>query len=109
MTRSFMPQSSLFGNAAAPLSFDASRRLAQLGERQLDKLEVTGSSPVPPISRRPRSHAGSPQAVARSFFVAGAGTTTLPIWLFSSVRFGGVTAAVNATAAVILGLTLVAI
>jgi hypothetical protein len=24
-------------------------RLAQLGERQLDKLEVTGSSPVPPI------------------------------------------------------------
>ena len=29
-------------------------RLAQLGERQLDKLEVTGSSPVAPTSRKPR-------------------------------------------------------
>lgn len=27
-------------------------RLAQLGERQLDKLEVTGSSPVTPIKNR---------------------------------------------------------
>ena len=30
-------------------------RLAQLGERQLDKLEVTGSSPVAPIPGRNRS------------------------------------------------------
>ena len=29
-------------------------RLAQLGERQLDKLEVTGSSPVAPTSGKPR-------------------------------------------------------
>ena len=28
-------------------------RLAQLGEHQLDKLGVTGSSPVPPIRRKP--------------------------------------------------------
>ena len=28
-------------------------RLAQLGEHQLDKLGVTGSSPVPPIRRSP--------------------------------------------------------
>src|ERR671915_1750481 len=28
-------------------------RLAQLGERQLDKLEVTGSSPVPPTPAIP--------------------------------------------------------
>jgi hypothetical protein len=30
-------------------------RLAQLGERQLDKLEVTGSSPVAPIGPCPGS------------------------------------------------------
>ena len=29
-------------------------RLAQLGEHQLDKLGVTGSSPVPPTSEKPR-------------------------------------------------------
>jgi putative SOS response-associated peptidase YedK len=29
-------------------------RLAQLGEHQLDKLGVTGSSPVPPTNRNPR-------------------------------------------------------
>ena len=29
-------------------------RLAQLGEHQLDKLGVTGSSPVPPTSQKPR-------------------------------------------------------
>jgi hypothetical protein len=33
--------------AAARFRFPG--RLAQLGERQLDKLEVTGSSPVAPI------------------------------------------------------------
>jgi spermidine/putrescine transport system permease protein len=43
-----------------------------------------------------------------SFFVAGAGTTTLPLRIFSSLRFG-VSPAINATAAMILGLTLVAI
>ena len=32
----------------------AQGRLAQLGEHQLDKLGVTGSSPVPPTSRKPR-------------------------------------------------------
>jgi hypothetical protein len=31
------------------LDFGAPGRLAQLGEHQLDKLGVTGSSPVPPI------------------------------------------------------------
>jgi ABC-type spermidine/putrescine transport system permease subunit II len=43
-----------------------------------------------------------------SFFVAGAGTTTLPIRIFASLRFG-VSPAINATAAMILGLTLVSI
>jgi spermidine/putrescine transport system permease protein len=43
-----------------------------------------------------------------SFFVAGAGTTTLPIRIFSSLRFG-VSPAINATAAMILGLTLAAV
>lgn len=43
-----------------------------------------------------------------SFFVAGAGTTTLPIRIFSSLRFG-VSPAINATAAMILGLTLGAV
>lgn len=43
-----------------------------------------------------------------SFFVSGAGTTTLPLRIFSSLRFG-VSPIVNATAAMILALTLVAI
>jgi hypothetical protein len=33
-------------------------RLAQLGERRLDKAEVTGSSPVSPIGGNPHSCAG---------------------------------------------------
>jgi spermidine/putrescine transport system permease protein len=40
-----------------------------------------------------------------SFFVTGAGTSTLPLYIFSSLRFG-VTPIVNATAAMILALTL---
>jgi ABC-type spermidine/putrescine transport system permease subunit II len=43
-----------------------------------------------------------------SFFVSGAGTTTLPLYIFSSLRFG-VSPVVNATAAIMLGLTLVAV
>jgi spermidine/putrescine transport system permease protein len=43
-----------------------------------------------------------------SFFVAGAGTTTLPLRIFSSLRFG-VSPVINATAVMILGLTLAAI
>jgi ABC-type spermidine/putrescine transport system permease subunit II len=43
-----------------------------------------------------------------SFFVAGAGTQTLPLVIFGSLRFG-VSPAINATAAMMLGLTLVAI
>jgi spermidine/putrescine transport system permease protein len=43
-----------------------------------------------------------------SFFVSGAGTTTLPLRIFSSLRFG-VSPIVNATAVMILALTLVAI
>jgi spermidine/putrescine transport system permease protein len=43
-----------------------------------------------------------------SFFVSGAGTTTLPLRIFSSLRFG-VSPIVNATAVMILVLTLVAI
>jgi spermidine/putrescine transport system permease protein len=43
-----------------------------------------------------------------SYFVSGAGTTTLPLRIFSSLRFG-VSPAINATAAMILGLTLLAI
>ena len=43
-----------------------------------------------------------------SFFVAGAGTTTLPLRIFSSLRFG-VSPVVNATAVMILALTLAAI
>jgi ABC-type spermidine/putrescine transport system permease subunit II len=39
-----------------------------------------------------------------SFFVSGAGTTTLPLYIFSSLRFG-VSPVVNATAVVILALT----
>jgi spermidine/putrescine transport system permease protein len=43
-----------------------------------------------------------------SFFVSGAGTTTLPLRIFSSLRFG-VSPIVNATAVMILVLTLAAI
>ena len=43
-----------------------------------------------------------------SFFVSGAGTTTLPLRIFSSLRFG-VSPIVNATAVMILGLTLAAV
>src|SRR3954469_21061707 len=43
-----------------------------------------------------------------SFFVSGAGTTTLPLRIFSSLRFG-VSPLINATAVMILGLTLVAV
>lgn len=43
-----------------------------------------------------------------SFFVSGAGTTTLPLFIFSSLRFG-VSPVVNATAVIVLGLTLTAI
>jgi spermidine/putrescine transport system permease protein len=43
-----------------------------------------------------------------SFFVSGAGTTTLPLRIFSSLRFG-VSPVINAAAAMILGLTLVSI
>jgi ABC-type spermidine/putrescine transport system permease subunit II len=43
-----------------------------------------------------------------SFFVADAGTTTLPLRIFSSLRFG-VSPIVNATAAMILALTLAAV
>jgi ABC-type spermidine/putrescine transport system permease subunit II len=40
-----------------------------------------------------------------SFFVAGAGTTTLPLRIFASLRFG-VSPIINATATMMLGLTL---
>jgi len=43
-----------------------------------------------------------------SFFVADAGTTTLPLRIFSSLRFG-ISPLINATAAMILALTLAAI
>ncbi len=43
-----------------------------------------------------------------SFFVAGAGSTTLPLRIFSSLRFG-VSPAINATAAMMLALTLAAV
>jgi spermidine/putrescine transport system permease protein len=43
-----------------------------------------------------------------SFFVSGAGTTTLPLRIFSSLRFG-ISPIVNAAAAMILALTLLAI
>ncbi len=43
-----------------------------------------------------------------SFFVSGAGTATLPLRIFSSLRFG-VSPVINATAAMILALTLAAI
>jgi ABC-type spermidine/putrescine transport system permease subunit II len=43
-----------------------------------------------------------------SFFVSGAGTTTLPLFIFSSLRFG-ISPVVNATAVMILALTLAAI
>jgi spermidine/putrescine transport system permease protein len=43
-----------------------------------------------------------------SFFVSGAGTTTLPLRIFSSLRFG-VSPIINATAVMILALTIVAI
>ena len=42
-----------------------------------------------------------------SFFVSGAGTTTLPLFIFSSLRFG-VSPIVNAVAAMMLALTLTA-
>lgn len=43
-----------------------------------------------------------------SFFVSGAGTTTLPLRIFSSLRFG-ISPVVNATAVMILVLTLAAV
>jgi ABC-type spermidine/putrescine transport system permease subunit II len=43
-----------------------------------------------------------------SFFVAGAGTTTLPLRIFSSLRFG-VSPIINAAAVMILALTLAAV
>jgi spermidine/putrescine transport system permease protein len=43
-----------------------------------------------------------------SFFVAGAGTTTLPLRIFSSLRFG-VSPLINAAAVMILALTLAAV
>jgi ABC-type spermidine/putrescine transport system permease subunit II len=43
-----------------------------------------------------------------SFFVSGVGSETLPIYIFSQLRFG-VSPEVNATAAMILGLTLAAV
>jgi ABC-type spermidine/putrescine transport system permease subunit II len=43
-----------------------------------------------------------------SFFVSGAGTTTLPLRIFSSLRFG-ISPVVNATAVMILALTLAAV
>ena len=43
-----------------------------------------------------------------SFFVSGAGTTTLPLFVFSSLRFG-ISPVVNATAVMILALTLVSV
>jgi ABC-type spermidine/putrescine transport system permease subunit II len=43
-----------------------------------------------------------------SFFLSGAGTTTLPLYIFSSLRFG-VSPVVNATAVIVLALTLVAV
>lgn len=43
-----------------------------------------------------------------SFFVTGAGTSTLPLYIFSSLRFG-VSPIVNATAAMILAVTLAAV
>ena len=43
-----------------------------------------------------------------SGFVSGVGSETLPIYIFSQLRFG-VSPEVNATAAMILGLTLAAI
>ena len=43
-----------------------------------------------------------------SFFVSGAGTTTLPLRIFSSLRFG-ISPVINAAAVMILALTLVAV
>lgn len=43
-----------------------------------------------------------------SFFVSGAGTSTLPLFIFSSLRFG-VSPVVNALAVMILGLTIAAV
>jgi ABC-type spermidine/putrescine transport system permease subunit II len=43
-----------------------------------------------------------------SFFVSGAGSPTLPLRIFSSLRFG-ISPVINATAVLILALTLVAI
>ncbi len=43
-----------------------------------------------------------------SFFVSGAGTPTLPLRIFSSLRFG-ISPVINATAAMILALSLVAV
>src|SRR3954471_17920337 len=44
-----LPLKCLGGVGCLAATFSPPGRLAQLGERQLDKLEVTGSSPVAPI------------------------------------------------------------
>ena len=67
--RSAGPPSFRVGRGAANIG--APGRIAQLGERQLDKLEVTGSSPVAPITPCPhgrgrRSARLSPKVVKPS-------------------------------------------
>jgi hypothetical protein len=70
-------------------------RLAQLGEHQLDKLGVTGSSPVPPIKRNPRRDGGfSVSEVGgsfRSWPILGLKRYGAPTWSFllSLNRFHG--------------------
>src|SRR3954454_18657057 len=49
----------LFGHSREALRLPPPGRLAQLGEHQLDKLGVTGSSPVPPTPKSPGNGAYS--------------------------------------------------
>src|SRR3712207_8890267 len=44
-------------------------RLAQLGERRLDKAEVTGSSPVSPTARPARSEEHTSELQSRQYLV----------------------------------------
>ncbi len=60
-------------------------RLAQLGEHQLDKLGVTGSSPVPPTSRKPAPGAGfrvtGLAGVRRGCSLRGCGGEVRRVWI----------------------------
>ena len=73
-------------------------RLAQLGEHQLDKLGVTGSSPVPPTSRKPRI-AG---LFSRQVNCRRSNRLSMPSRRFAAHRAGTIDALAQAVAVIVI-------